>query len=135
MSSTRKRLAEEEQDDCPATKRTKKPFDAAAYKEMAAAWRDKAAAAERRAASLKEFLRRGLAAAGKDKVKGRWFSARAAVAPRPSIAWAYEGGEPIPEAFARTRVSLDGAKAFEAYKAEDLPEGFRVAWSEYLDLR
>lgn len=95
--------------------------------------RDRANAAQGRASRLREYLRTQLIAMGRDKVKGRNFSARPAKASRPSISW--EGPGDVPPAFRRVAVSADGDKAYEAFRAGSLPAGFTVRFTQYLDLR
>ena len=52
---------------------------------------------------------------------------------RPSIQWP-EGGL-IPEAFQRVTVTLDGAKAYDAFKAGTLPKGFEVEHGSHLRIQ
>jgi hypothetical protein len=71
-----------------------------------------------------------LKAAGEGSVKGARYRARLAKSSVPSIRWA--GDSPIPRAFARVKVELDGKKAKEAHDAGNLPNGFTVTFSEHV---
>lgn len=109
--------------------------EADAYKAERDRLADRERAARNKAARLKAYLLESLKAAGKDKVKGRWFSARVALASQPSIT--FEGDSwMLPRGFRRETVEPDMAAAREALKRGDaLPVGFDVTRSEYLDLR
>ncbi len=85
------------------------------------------------AARLKAYLLECLLAAKIDSMDVGVAKLRVGKAPRPSISWPDD--KPIPEAFAKQTVSLDGAKAYEAHKAGELPEGFTVKTTIFLSIR
>lgn len=89
-----------------------------------------AAKRERRAESLKEYLRYHLEFSGRDKVDTGRFAVSLRKSP-VTINWVGEG-EPPPE-YQRVTVALDKSKAIEAYKTGKLlPDGFEIKQSNHL---
>lgn len=84
--------------------------------------------------SLKEYLLRCMADEETARIVTDIGTVSRVPNSRPSIRWAWTDREP-PEEFTRTKVELDGQKAYEAYKAGTLPEGFDVSLGESLRLR
>lgn len=83
--------------------------------------------------SLKEYLLRCMADEQTAKVVTDIGTVSRVPNSRPSIRWAWVG-DPPPE-FTRLKVELDGTKAYEAYKAGTLPDGFEVSLGESLRVR
>lgn len=82
---------------------------------------------------LRAYLVHCLDAAGIATVKTDIGNVSVRSASRPSIRW--EGAGPLPDEFVRTKVELDGAKAFDAYKAGTLPEGFVAERTRFVSVR
>lgn len=84
---------------------------------------------ESRADWLQDYCIRCLDAAGISKVKTDIGNVSVALASRPSIKWDRDI-EQCP--FVRTKIELDGTRAYEALKAGKLPDGFTVERSKHL---
>jgi FtsZ-binding cell division protein ZapB len=84
--------------------------------------------------SLKEYLLRCMADEETARIVTDIGTVSRVANSRPSIRWAWTDREP-PEEFQRVKVELDGQKAYEAYKAGTLPDGFLVETGESLRVR
>lgn len=88
-------------------------------------------AADRLVAYVKGEMER----ANRDKIETDRIVVRIQRNSRPSISWLLPI-EDLPEAFARIRREVDGARAYDAWKAgEPLPEGFEVVQGTHLRVR
>ncbi len=84
---------------------------------------------------LRDYLKRCLENAGVWKLDVGIAKIGIQKASRPSIVWDYLNFGQVPEEFRRIKIELDGAKAFEAWKANALPAGFDVKFSNFLTIR
>lgn len=87
---------------------------------------------ENAAARLKAYVCRCLDAAGIAKVTTDVGKLSVRTASRPSIKWV--GDDELPAELMRIRVELDGAKAFDLWKAGALPDGFEIIHSRFVQV-
>jgi hypothetical protein len=112
--------------------------EAAAVKQEEDRLKARRTAAENRERRLKDYLLMCMTRLGVEKVEGERAKVRVQANGRPSITWVGKE-DAIPEAFKRVSVSVDGALAYDTWKAapEDerdsvLPEGFRVEVGQHV---
>lgn len=86
------------------------------------------------AANLKAYLFTQLERIGKDKVDAGVFKVALQNNSRPSIEWSGDAVA-IPEPFRRTVFELDGNRAYDAFRAGGLPEGFVVKLGRHIRVR
>ncbi len=104
-----------------------------AYTDEAERLKGRAKTAYAKAEGLRSYLLRALTHAGKKNASGALFSVSRQLASRPAIRWSAQA--PIPRSFVRIREELDSEKAFDAYKAGGLPDGFTVERKEFVTIR
>lgn len=91
----------------------------------------KANASAKAQENLRGLLLHAMNAIGLDRIRGKRFSVSRIVNKIPSIAW--ESNLPIPFAFQKMSVTLDGEAAHKTFKEEGtLPEGFKITNKEYV---
>lgn len=96
-------------------------------------------AGEASAKGLKEYLIHELRRQGREEIETATFKAKIRRASRPKIEWAREVSE-LPEEYRRVTVDADTNKAWDDLRKapegeEALPDGFKVEYSEWLDVR
>ena len=92
-------------------------------------------AAENREARLKGYLHTCMERLGVKRVDGQRAKVALQQSSRPSITWT-GSTDAIPEDFLRVTLSVDGAKAYEEWKAgAELPTGFLVSHSTHVRIR
>lgn len=94
---------------------------------------NRAKAKESAAARLKERLLQHLQALQITKLDLGIATVSVQTAPRPSIRWMGEGEPPV--TYTRTKVELDGTRAYDAWRVGTLPEGFEVKHTTFLQIR
>lgn len=82
---------------------------------------------------IKKMFLDAMLAAGFDKVTGRKITAIARKASRPSIKW--DSDKPIPKKYLRVITETDNDLIYKDYKEGNLPKGFVITFSDWLDFR
>lgn len=100
---------------------------AAEAKRLAAMAAARGGAAKR----LKEYLKQNLERTGKQRVETDRVRLRLQKNSRPSITWA-RSIDDLPERYARITVALDGQRAYDDWKAGELPSSFTVETGTHL---
>ena len=109
--------------------------EAAAVKQEEDRLKARRTAAENRERRIKEYIHACMTRLGVSKVDGDRAKIAIQKNGRPSITWMGDA-DAIPEAFRRVSVSVDGAAAYNEWKAgAELPEGFRVEVGTHVRVR
>lgn len=89
---------------------------------------------EQAADRLREVLRVSMIVAQIDTCKGLRFTVSLSKASRPTIKWTLKDQEP-PEGFRKIEVKPDNDAAYQAWKRNELPEGFEAHLKQGITIR